>query len=157
MRLLGYCGYGMNTDLFESLIWWTCAEECLSDDCWTWGLTNGHWTFDIFCFRQKLARLIFKLKNSSNTVQDKLNALPLRPFGLHSDVNDAHRAGANRLQTKQWRRHHVIVWHYRALVSRRPTFVRFAFCCIRQMLPHIWPYIVGSWGRLFPRQSHPRP
>ena len=30
----------------------------------------------------------------------KLNAQSLRLFGLHSDVNDAHRAGANRLQNK---------------------------------------------------------
>ena len=29
-----------------------------------------------------------------------LNAQSLRLFGLHSDVNDAHRAGANRLQNK---------------------------------------------------------
>ena len=29
-----------------------------------------------------------------------LNAQYLRLFGLHSDVNDAHRAGANRLQNK---------------------------------------------------------
>ena len=28
----------------------------------------------------------------------KLNAQYLRLFGLHSDVNDAHRSGANRLQ-----------------------------------------------------------
>ena len=31
----------------------------------------------------------------------KLNAQFLRLFDVHSDVNDAHRAGANRLQTKQ--------------------------------------------------------
>ena len=29
---------------------------------------------------------------------------------------------------------------------------RFAFRCIRHMLPHIQKYIVGSWGCLFPRQ-----
>ena len=34
------------------------------------------------------------------TVQYKLNAQSLRLFGLHRDVNDAHRAGANRLQNK---------------------------------------------------------
>ena len=27
----------------------------------------------------------------------------------------------------------------------RPFLLRFAFCCIRHMLPHIWPYIVGSF------------
>ena len=31
----------------------------------------------------------------------KLNAQSLRLFGLHSDVNDAHRASANRLQKKK--------------------------------------------------------
>ena len=36
--------------------------------------------------------------NSGRTVQYKHNAQSLRLFGLHDDVNDAHRAGANRLQ-----------------------------------------------------------
>ena len=34
-----------------------------------------------------------------------------------------------------------------------PLLLRFAFRCIRHTLPHIWPYIVGSWGCLFLRQS----
>ena len=34
------------------------------------------------------------------TVQYKLDAQSLRLFGLHREVNDAHRAGANRLQNK---------------------------------------------------------
>ena len=38
----------------------------------------------------------FQVENSGRTVQYKLNAQSLRLFGLHSDVNDAHRAGANR-------------------------------------------------------------
>ena len=38
--------------------------------------------------------------NSGRTVQYKHNAQFLRLFGLHDDVNDAHRAGANRLQNK---------------------------------------------------------
>ena len=42
----------------------------------------------------------FQVENSGRTVQYKLNAQSLRLFGLHSDVNDAHRAGANRLQNK---------------------------------------------------------
>ena len=41
----------------------------------------------------------FQVENSGRTVQRKLNAQTLRLFGLHSDVNDAHRAGAKR-QTK---------------------------------------------------------
>ena len=40
----------------------------------------------------------FLTTHSGRTVQYKLNAQSLRLFGLHSDVNDAHRAGANRLQ-----------------------------------------------------------
>ena len=42
----------------------------------------------------------FPVANSGRTVQYKLNAQSLRLFGLHSDVNDAHCAGAY-LQNKQ--------------------------------------------------------
>ena len=42
-----------------------------------------------------------QVENSGRTVQYKLNAQSLRLFGLHRDVNDAHRASANRLQNKQ--------------------------------------------------------
>ena len=38
-----------------------------------------------------------------------------------------------------------------------PLLLRFAFRCIRHMLPHIWPHIVGSSGCLIPRQSPPGP
>ena len=38
--------------------------------------------------------------NSGRTAQYKQNAQFLRHFGLHGDVNDAHRAGANRLKKK---------------------------------------------------------
>ena len=38
--------------------------------------------------------------NSGSTEKYKHNAQFLRLFGLHDDVNDAHRAGANRLQNK---------------------------------------------------------
>ena len=40
----------------------------------------------------------FQVESTGRTVQYKLNAQSLRLFGLHWDVNDAHRAGANRLQ-----------------------------------------------------------
>ena len=40
-------------------------------------------------------------ESTGRTVQYKLNAQFLRLIGLHSDVNDAHRAGANRLKNKQ--------------------------------------------------------
>ena len=39
--------------------------------------------------------------NSGSAVQYKLNAQFLRLFSLHDDVNDAHRAGAIRLQNKK--------------------------------------------------------
>ena len=42
----------------------------------------------------------YQVENSGGTVQYKLNAQSLRLFGLHSGVNDAHRARANRLQNK---------------------------------------------------------
>ena len=42
----------------------------------------------------------FQVENSGRTVQYKHNAQSLRLFGLHGDVNDALRAGANRLQNK---------------------------------------------------------
>ena len=47
----------------------------------------------------------FQVESTDRTVQSKLNAQSLRLFGLHRDVNDAHRAGANRLQTKQHHKH----------------------------------------------------
>ena len=43
----------------------------------------------------------FQVEKSGRTVQYKLYAQSLRLFGLHSDVNDAHRADANRLQNKR--------------------------------------------------------
>ena len=42
----------------------------------------------------------FQVECTDRTVQYKLNAQSLRLFGLHRDVNDAHRAGANRLKNK---------------------------------------------------------
>ena len=43
---------------------------------------------------------LFVFESTDRIVQNKLNAQSLRLFGLHSDVNDAHCAGANRLQNK---------------------------------------------------------
>ena len=54
-----------------------------------------------FLFPTEVSSFDLQVENSGNTAQDKLNAQSLRLFGLHSDVNDAHRAGANRLQSKQ--------------------------------------------------------
>ena len=51
------------------------------------------------------ACLIFLRTNSDSAEQYKLNAQSLRLFSVHDDVNDAHRAGANRLQNKQMNNH----------------------------------------------------
>ena len=52
-------------------------------------------------FPTEVSSFDFQVENSGRTVQYKLNAQSLRLFGLHSDVNDAHRAGAHRLLNKQ--------------------------------------------------------
>ena len=55
----------------------------------------------IVLFPTEVSSLVFQVETTVRTVQYKLNAQSLRLFGLHRDVNDAHRAGANRLQNKQ--------------------------------------------------------
>ena len=52
-------------------------------------------------FPTEVSSFDFQVENSGRTVQYSLNAQSLRLFGLHSDVNNVHRAGANRLQNKQ--------------------------------------------------------
>ena len=52
-------------------------------------------------FATEVSSFDFQVESTDRTVQYKLYAQSLRLFGLHSDVNDAHRAGANRLQNKQ--------------------------------------------------------
>ena len=49
-------------------------------------------------FPTEVSSFNFQVESTDRTVQYKLNAQSLRHFGLHGDVNDAHRAGANRLQ-----------------------------------------------------------
>ena len=51
----------------------------------------------------ELSSFDFQVECTDRTVQYKLNAQSLRLLGLHRDVNDAHRAGPNRLQNKQTR------------------------------------------------------
>ena len=51
-------------------------------------------------FPTEVGSFDFQVESTGGTVQYKLNAQSLRLFGLHGDVNDAHRAGANRLQNK---------------------------------------------------------
>ena len=52
-------------------------------------------------FPTEVSSFDFQVECTDGTVQYKLNAQSLRLFGLHRDVNDAHRAGANRLQNKK--------------------------------------------------------
>ena len=52
-------------------------------------------------FPTEVSSFDFQVESTDRTVQYKVNAQSLRLFGLHRDVNDAHRAGANRLQNKQ--------------------------------------------------------
>ena len=52
-------------------------------------------------FPTEVSSFDFQVECTDRTVQYKLNAQSLRLFGLHRDVNDAHRAGASRLQNKQ--------------------------------------------------------
>ena len=72
-----------------------CAEKCLEREALRKGIE--HLTV---LFPTVVSSFDFQVDNSGRTVQHKLNAQSLRLFGLHSDVNDAHRAGANRLQNK---------------------------------------------------------
>ena len=51
-------------------------------------------------FPTEVSSFDFQVECTDRTVQYKLNAQSLRLIGLHSDVIDAHRAGANRLQNK---------------------------------------------------------
>ena len=52
-------------------------------------------------FPTEVSSFDFQVESTDRTAQDKLNAQSLRLFGLHRDVNDAHRAGVNRLQNQQ--------------------------------------------------------
>ena len=51
-------------------------------------------------FPTEVSSFDFQVECTDRTVHYKLNAQSLRLFGLHRDVNDAHRAGANRIQPK---------------------------------------------------------
>ena len=58
----------------------------------------GHLTV---LFPTKVSSFDFQVECTDRTAQYKLNAQSPRLFGLHRDVNDAHRAGANRLKKKK--------------------------------------------------------
>ena len=51
-------------------------------------------------FPTEVSSFDFQVEGTDRTAQYKLHAQSLRLFGLHRDVNDAHRAGANRLENK---------------------------------------------------------
>ena len=51
-------------------------------------------------FPTEVSSFDLQVENSGRTVQHKLNAQSLRLFGLQTYVNDAHRAGADRLQNR---------------------------------------------------------
>ena len=52
-------------------------------------------------FPTEVSSFDFQVECTDRTAQYKLNAQSLRLFGLHRDVNDAHRAGAGRLQNNK--------------------------------------------------------
>ena len=52
-------------------------------------------------FLREVSSFDFQVESKDRKVQYKLNAQSLRLFGLHRDVNDTHRAGANRLQNNK--------------------------------------------------------
>ena len=61
-------------------------------------------------FPTEVSSFDFQVESTDRTVQYKLNAQSLRLVGLHRTVNDAHRAGANRLQNNK----HVIGRKFRS-------------------------------------------
>ena len=72
-------------------------------------------------FPTEVSSFVFQVGSTDRTVQYKLTAQSLRLFGLHSDVNDAHRAGANRLQKKQ---NKVVADHLRSLAELAPLLYK---------------------------------
>ena len=101
MRLLGYCGYGMNSVSFEKVSYGgrvlrNASAMIAEREALRLGIE--HLTV---LFPTEVSSFDFQVECTDRTVQYKLNAQSLRLFGLHRDVNDAHRAGANRLQNKQ--------------------------------------------------------
>ena len=79
---------------------------------WTWGAAWILWLRGEYGIFEKVSYGGRVLRNASAMIAERealrmgiehlteINAQSLRLFGLHRDVNDAHRAGANRLQNK---------------------------------------------------------
>ena len=81
-------------------------------------------------FPTEVSSFDFQVECTDRTVQYKLNAQSLRLFGLHRDVNDAHRAGANRLQNKNNKssssiRPHFIVFFLRIFAFWDLAFLKY--------------------------------
>ena len=96
VRLLGFYGYGMNTvPLRKSptvdVCWGMPQQWLLNVRPWEWALNI--WQL----FPTEVSSFDFQVECTDRTEQCKFNAQSLRLFGLHSDVNDTHRAGANRM------------------------------------------------------------
>ena len=94
-----WCGCLDSMVTGRSLLWWVLrnASAMIAE---REALRKGIEHLTVL-FPTEVSCLIFKLMCTDRTVQYKLNAQSLRLFGLHRDVNDAHRAGANRLQNKK--------------------------------------------------------
>ena len=101
MRLLGFYDYGMNTVPFEKVshggrVLRNVSAMIAAREALRMGIEHLP-----VLFPTEVSSFDFQVECTDRTVQYKLNAQSLRLFGLHRDVNDAHRAGANRLKNKQ--------------------------------------------------------
>ena len=93
VRLLGYCGYGMNTVSFEKVshrgrVLRNASAMTAEREALRLGVE-----YLTVLFPTEVSSFDFQVESTERTVQHKLNAQSLRLFGLHRDVNDAHRAG----------------------------------------------------------------
>ena len=101
MRLLGYCGYGMFSVLFEKVSYGGRVLRNASAMTAEREFLRMGIEYLTVLFPTEVSSFDFQVESTDRTVQYKLDAQSLRLFGLHRDVNDAHRAGANRHQNKQ--------------------------------------------------------
>ena len=101
VRLLGYCGYGMNTVLFEKVSYGGRVLRNASAMTGEREALRLGIEYLTVLFPTEVSSFDFQVESTDGTVQYKLNARSLRLFGLHRDVNDAVRAGANRLHNKR--------------------------------------------------------
>ena len=94
------------SDFSSSLLGLATARQTsrLSAPHSSWPLIQGwrcrHVARCVDLLPDRMVDLVFDPINSGRTAQYKHNVQFLRHFGLHGDVNDAHRDGANRLKNK---------------------------------------------------------